>query len=56
MALRLIKQAVYAGLDGDLDAALEREVAGQLQCLRSSDFFEGVAAFLQKREPTFRGE
>lgn len=56
MALRLIKQAVYAGLDGDLDAALEREVEGQLKCLRSNDFFEGVAAFLQKREPRFRGE
>ncbi len=53
---RHIKQAVYAGLDSDLGAALDREAAGQLECLKSADFLEGAAAFLQKREPTFRGK
>jgi len=55
-ALRLIKQAVYAGLDGTLDEALEREATGQVQCLQSRDFVEGMQAFLAKREPVFRGE
>lgn len=52
---RLVKHAVYAGLDGSLDEALDREAAGQLQCLQSRDFVEGVSAFLGKREPAFTG-
>ena len=52
---RHIKQAVYAGLTSTLDAALDREAQGQLECLKSADFMEGAAAFLQKRDPTFRG-
>ena len=51
-----IKRAVYAALATDLDAALENEVRGQMQLLRSKDFFEGVAAFFQKRDPKFTGE
>jgi 2-(1,2-epoxy-1,2-dihydrophenyl)acetyl-CoA isomerase len=56
LVMRRIKRAVYESLSGDLDAALEREVDGQLQLLQSADFFEGVSAFLQKREPSFRGK
>ncbi|HLU65589.1 MAG TPA: enoyl-CoA hydratase-related protein [Kofleriaceae bacterium] len=56
MVHRLVKRAVYEGLSGDLEAALEREATGQLRCLQSADFMEGVAAFLQKREPTFTGK
>jgi enoyl-CoA hydratase/carnithine racemase len=55
LAHRMIKQAVYAGLDGDFDAALAREAAGQLGLLASRDFTEGVTAFLQKRDPRFQG-
>lgn len=52
---RAVKRAVYAGLDGDLTAALDREATGQLQLLGSRDFGEGVTAFLQKRPPSFEG-
>lgn len=52
---RAVKRAVYAGLDGDLAAALDREATGQLALLASRDFGEGVTAFLQKREPRFEG-
>jgi enoyl-CoA hydratase/carnithine racemase len=52
---RLVKQAVYASLDASLDEALDREAKGQLQCLQSGDFVEGVSAFLGKREPDFSG-
>lgn len=51
-----IKRAVYGALDGTLDDALETEVKGQMELLRSKDFFEGVAAFFQKREPKFTGD
>jgi 2-(1,2-epoxy-1,2-dihydrophenyl)acetyl-CoA isomerase len=53
---RAVKRAVYAGLDGDLTAALDREATGQLELLRSRDFMEGITAFLQKRDPRFEGK
>jgi 2-(1,2-epoxy-1,2-dihydrophenyl)acetyl-CoA isomerase len=51
-----IKRSVYAAASSSLDEALENEVRGQLQLLHSKDFFEGVAAFFQKRDPKFTGE
>lgn len=53
---RQVKRAVYASLDGDLAAALDREATGQMQLLASRDFGEGVTAFLQKRPPKFQGK
>jgi enoyl-CoA hydratase/carnithine racemase len=53
---RAVKRAIYAGLDGDLTAALDREATGQLQLLQSRDFMEGITAFLQKRDPRFDGQ
>ncbi|MGE5186541.1 MAG: enoyl-CoA hydratase/isomerase family protein [Acidobacteriota bacterium] len=55
LAYAKIKRAVYASLDGDLDAALQREAEGQLELLGSRDFAEGLSAFLQKRAPRFQG-
>lgn len=52
---RAVKEAVYAALTGDLDAALEQEVRGQMKLLQTADFMEGVMAFMQKRDPDFKG-
>ena len=49
------KQALNAFLYGDLDAQLDLEAKLQHALGRSKDFMEGVAAFVEKREPAFSG-
>jgi enoyl-CoA hydratase/carnithine racemase len=56
LAYAEIKRAVRAGLGGTIDVALEMEKKGQLKCLTSNDCFEGVGAWMQKREPEFQGK
>lgn len=55
MAYGLIKEALNASLDSDLPTQLEREATAQSKASRSEDFKEGVAAFLEKRKPVFKG-
>lgn len=56
LAFAEIKKAVRAGLGGTIDTALDMERAGQLKCLRSNDCMEGVAAWMQRRDPVFQGK
>jgi enoyl-CoA hydratase/carnithine racemase len=56
IAYRNLKQTVRDGLSMNLDGVLKGEVRGQVQCLKSSDFLEGVSAFFQKRAPEFKNE
>ena len=56
LAHAAIKRALYANLGGGgIEDALRREREEQLKLLRSSDLMEGVAAWMQKREPEFQG-
>lgn len=52
MTKRLIDHAVNA----TLEQQLEREAELQTAATQTGDFKEGVAAFLEKRPPQFRGE
>ena len=55
LAFRMIREAVLASADNDLDAQLALEAALQRKAGASHDFAEGVAAFLAKRAPLFQG-
>ncbi|MDB6176951.1 enoyl-CoA hydratase-related protein [Paracoccus sp. Z330] len=50
-----IREAVRASFGNDMSAQLKLEARLQGRAGRSHDFREGVAAFLQKRAPEFRG-
>jgi len=52
---RLIKQAIRASFDNDLDTQLSLEAELQAEAGRGQDFIEGVTAFMQKRKPVFKG-
>ena len=51
MTKRLLDQAVGS----TLDEQLAREAQLQAAATQSEDFREGVQAFLEKREPSFKG-
>lgn len=55
LGLGLTKRAIHAATVNDLDTQLDLERDLQGQAGRSADYAEGVAAFLDKRKPEFRG-
>jgi 2-(1,2-epoxy-1,2-dihydrophenyl)acetyl-CoA isomerase len=55
-AYALIRHALRASLECSLTEALRIERVNQLHAGRSRDFAEGVAAFVAKRPPAFKGQ
>lgn len=56
LALRAAKRAVAASSSGlDVRAGLLVEAEGQATCLRSDDMKEAIAAFVERRDPVYRG-
>lgn len=54
-SLRVMKKQIYEALSQTLDGAMDRSIAEMLESLSCEDFKEGVAHFLEKREPRFPG-
>jgi 2-(1,2-epoxy-1,2-dihydrophenyl)acetyl-CoA isomerase len=54
VALRLTKRLLAGAFDHDHAAAVDAEFTAQALCLASDDAREGMAAFLDKRDPVFR--
>ena len=54
-SLGLIKRTAWDALDSSLETALHAERCVQREAGRTEDFLEGVAAFVEKRKPVFKG-
>ncbi len=55
VAIGVLRELARTTRDLPLEEGLRREADGFRRCLASEDGAEGVAAFLEKREPQFSG-
>ncbi|MDP6127815.1 MAG: enoyl-CoA hydratase-related protein [Dehalococcoidales bacterium] len=56
LAVQEAKRAIYKSLDTDLASSLEYTDSVQRDLIASDDHKEGAAAFIEKREPVFKGK
>ena len=55
-ALGMIKELFNKSMSNDLEAQLALESRLQIEAAQSQDYSEGVAAFIEKRKPEFKGK
>ena len=55
VAIELMKRVAYMGLVQDLETQFNFESYAQRVCTRTEDHKEGIEAFMQKRQPQFKG-
>lgn len=56
IAVQIILDAVTRGLETTTDQGLKIELEGSQRVSRTKDAMEGAIAFIEKREPVYRGE
>jgi 2-(1,2-epoxy-1,2-dihydrophenyl)acetyl-CoA isomerase len=56
IAIKLIKQAIHVGIHNNLEQQVEWESLAEYICLKTKDHKEGARAFLEKRQPQFKGK
>ena len=54
-ALGMIKELFNTSMTNDLESQLALESKLQIEAAQSNDYAEGVAAFIEKRQPNFKG-
>jgi enoyl-CoA hydratase/carnithine racemase len=55
IAIKMAKRAIYHGLTTDLKSAMDYVIAVDKELYETEDHKEGARAFVEKREPIFRG-
>jgi 2-(1,2-epoxy-1,2-dihydrophenyl)acetyl-CoA isomerase len=55
VALRDVKRTILADDKKALEAKLDEEIRLQIHCFESEDCLEGLNAFMEKRQPKFKG-
>lgn len=55
ITVKLTKDAIYRSMESDLISHLRHELMANKIALATEDFKEGMAAYMEKREPIFRG-
>jgi len=50
----LVKEVLNCGFNLDLDKALKFEIECFANCFGTEDHDEGIAAFIEKRKPSFK--
>ena len=50
-----MKENINLSANSDFKAILDREALTHLRCGQTEDHKEGVAAFMEKRKPNFKG-
>ncbi len=55
VSFRYMKENIQLAMTNDYPTMLDREALTQVRCGQTEDHREGVAVFLEKREPRFRG-
>ena len=56
IAQRLIKENINRAITSDLATALDAEAPNMIRAMSTADHREAAAAFVEKRQPVFRGE
>ena len=55
ITLRGIKDIMRRTYELNLESVMQLEIEGMLSCLETEDILEGTRAFLERRQPVYRG-